>query len=172
MYKPPRLMIASLGVSAAAFAALVISEGWTDVAVVPTKGDRWTVGPGLTYRPDGTPVQPGDAITPPDGIKRSLSHIQKDETRLRQCVTSPLSQVEYDLLVDFSYQYGSDVACQSSMVRFTNQGMYREACESYLLYRMAAGYDCSTRIDGAPNKRCWGVWERSMKRRDRCMEAQ
>lgn len=152
---------------------LIGSEGFTDRPVVPTQGDRPTIGFGSTIREDGSPVRMDDPpITPPRAVQRSLAHIQRDESRLRECVRMPLSQVEYDTLVDFAYQYGSDVACRSSMVRFVNQGMYREACEAYLLYRVAGGYDCSTLIDGQPNRRCWGVWARSLERRDRCMKAQ
>lgn len=152
---------------------LIGSEGFTDRPVVPTQGDRPTIGFGSTFREDGSPVRMDDPpITPPMAVQQSLAHIQRDESRLRECVRMPLSQVEYDVLLDFAYQYGADVACRSSMVRFVNQGMYREACESYLFYRFAAGYDCSTVIDGRRNRRCWGVWERSVDRRDRCMAAQ
>lgn len=173
MMRHPRLVVAALSLSAAAFAALIGSEGFTDRPVIPTEGDRPTIGFGSTFREDGSPVRTDDPpITPPRAVNRSLLHIQQDESRLRECVRMPLTQVEYDVLVDFSYQYGSDVACRSSMVRFVNQGMYREACESYLLYRFAAGYDCSTRINGQPNRRCWGVWTRSQERRERCVAVQ
>lgn len=167
-----RIAAASLALSAAGFVGIMASEGWTDRAVVPVQGDRWTVGPGLTMREDGTPVQPGDTVTPPEGIRRSLAHIQADEHGLRRCVTAPLYQVEYDLLVDHAYQYGSARTCASSIVRRANAGDYRGSCEAYTSWRFAGGYDCSTLIDGKPNRRCWGVWTRSMERRDRCLEAQ
>lgn len=167
------MIVSVLSLSAAGFAALIGSEGFTDRPVLPTAGDRPTIGFGSTFREDGTPVTMADPqITPPRAVVRSLAHIQRDESQLRACVSQPLSQVEYDLLVDFTYQYGADTTCRSSMVRFVNQGMYREACEAYLLYRFAGGYDCSTLIDGRPNRRCWGVWARSQERRDRCLGAQ
>jgi len=162
-----RTKIAALSVSAAAFVALVAHEGWTDRAVIPVKGDVPTVGPGLTKRPDGSPVQMGDTIKPVEGIQRSLAHIQKSETALKRCVTGPLSQAEYDILVDFAYQYGETAACKSGMVRAINAGDYAASCEAYLKYRFVAGYDCST----AGNRRCWGVWARSKERRDKCVEA-
>jgi GH24 family phage-related lysozyme (muramidase) len=169
----PRLAVAGLSLSAAAFAALVVHEGYTDRPVIPVQGDRPTIGFGSTFREDGSPVRLGDGpITPPQAVKRSLAHIERDETRLRQCVTAPVSQVEYDLLVDHAYQYGSAKTCTSTIVRRTNAGDYRGACQAYLMWRRAGGYDCSTLIDGKPNKRCWGVWERSVWRHDRCMGAQ
>ena len=163
-----RTTVAALALSATALVALVSHEGYTDKAVVPTKGDRPTIGFGSTFRDDGTPVQMGDTITAPKALARTLAHIQKDESALRQCVTAPLHQREYDLLVDFSYQYGAKATCASSMVRLANAGRYAESCGAYLRYRFAAGYDCST----PGNKRCWGVWTRQLNRYNQCMEAQ
>lgn len=162
-----RTAVAALALSATALVALVTHEGYTERAVVPTKGDRWTIGHGSTFRDDGTPVQMGDTITPPQALARTLAHIQKDESALRQCVTAPLHQTEYDLLIDFAYQYGAKTTCSSSMVRLANAGRYAESCGAYLRYRFAAGYDCST----PGNKRCWGVWTRQLNRYNQCMEA-
>lgn len=162
-----RLPIAALALSAAAFGGLVLKEGFTDRAVVPIPGDRLTIGFGSTFRDDGTPVQMGDTITAPQAVTRSLAHIAKDETALKQCVTGPLNQVEYDTLVDHAYQHGTASTCKSSMVRHINTGRYTDACASYLRYRFAAGKDCSD-----PANRCRGVWLRSQERHAKCMAAQ
>ena len=163
-----RTTVAALALSATALVALVTHEGYTERAVVPTKGDRPTVGFGSTFRDDGTPVQMGDTITAPKALARTLAHIQKDESALRQCVTAPLHQKEYSLLVDFAYQYGAKATCASSMVRLVNAGQYAQACSAYLRYRFAAGYDCST----PGNRRCWGVWTRQLNRYNQCIGAQ
>jgi lysozyme len=137
-------------------------------AEVPTKNDRCTVGFGSTFKEDGSPVQCGETITPVQAVKRSLSHIAKDETQLKSCVTAPLSQKEYDILVNFSYQYGTAATCKSSMVKNINAGNYAQACEGYTLYKMSGGFDCS--IPG--NKVCSGVWTRNLNRKADCMAAQ
>lgn len=163
-----RRNVIALSASAALLVSLVVSEGYTEKAVIPVKGDVPTVGFGMTYRPDGTPVQMGDRTNPIDAIQRSLSHIQKDEIGIKNCVTAPLSQVEYDLMVDFAYQYGVPTLCRSSMVKKANIGDYVGSCKAYLQYKRVNGYDCST----PGNKRCWGVWQRSVERYNECMEAQ
>jgi lysozyme len=163
----PRIAITALSLSAAGFAGLVVHEGYTDRALIPVPGDRPTVGFGSTFRDDGSPVRMGDTITPPQAVVRSLNHIQKDETRLKQCVTAPLYQAEYDILVDWSYQHGADAACRSTLVRLINQGQYRAACEQYLRWRFVAGRDCSQ-----PGTACRGVWLRAQDRHAKCMEAQ
>lgn len=163
-----RRNIIALSASAALLVSLVVSEGYTDKAIIPVQGDVPTYGFGMTYRPDGTPVQIGDKTNPVEAIQRSLSHIQKDEVGIKKCVTAPISQVEYDLMVDFAYQYGVPTLCRSSIVKKANDGDYVGSCKSYLQYKRVNGYDCST----PGNKRCWGVWQRSVERYNDCMEAQ
>lgn len=164
---PQRIVIAALSLSAAGFVGLVGHEGYTDRAVVPVKGDRPTVGFGSTFRDDGTPVQMGDTITAPQAVKRSFNHIAKDESRLKQCVKVPLTQYEYDTLVNHAYQYGSAATCASEVVRLTNLERYAEACQAYLNWKRAAGRDCSIRSND-----CYGVWLRSQERVQKCMGPQ
>ena len=187
--KHPRTSIAALSLSASALVSLFVAEGWFETAAIPVKGDVPTVGPGLTKRPDGSSVQMGDTIKPVEGVQRSYAHVAKDETKLKQCVTAPLAQVEYDTLALHAYQYGSAVTCASQVVKLTNQGRYAEACQAYLNFRYItddrshAGwepykfgttgqpirwrYDCTT----PGNKVCAGVGKRSLERRDRCLAA-
>lgn len=165
--KHPRIAIGALAFSASAFVGLALHEGYTDKAVIPVAGDRPTIGIGSTFRDDGTPVQMGDKITPPQAISRSVAHIAKDETKLKRCVTAPLSQQEYDLIVDFAYQYGTNAACTSGMVRHMNAGRYSEACNVYGEYKKVDGRDCSVRSNG-----CYGVYTRAMERVKKCKAAQ
>lgn len=167
-----RIAAAALSLSAVAFGGMVVREHYTEMAVVPVKGDVPTVGFGMTFRPDGTPVRLGDRTNPVEAVQRSLAHIQKDEAGIKRCVNAPLHQAEYDLMVDFAYQYGVPTLCSSSIARGANAGNYAGSCRAYLLYRKVDGYDCSQLVDGRPNKRCWGVWERSRGRHQKCMAAQ
>jgi len=163
-----RRHVAALSLSAVALVGLWVEEGYTDKTIIPVKGDRPTNGFGSTFNEDGTPIKMGDVTTPVAAAKRSLAHIQKDENGLRKCVTAPLSQVEYDLMMNFGYQYGIPKLCGSSIVRLANAGDYVGSCKAYLKYRFVDGYDCST----PGNKRCIQVWTRSQYRYQKCMEAQ
>ena len=163
-----RIAVGALVFSLAGFVGLVAHESYTDRAVIPTKNDRPTVGFGSTFREDGSPVQMDDTITPPKAIARAAAHIAKDEAGLKRCVTGPLNQVEYDLLVDHAYQYGAAKTCASSMVREVNAGNYVAACNAYTLYKRSGGFDCST----PDNRVCAGVWKRSLERQAKCLSAQ
>ena len=163
-----RIAVGALTFSLAGFVSLVAHESYTDKAIIPTKNDRPTVGLGSTFREDGSPVQMGDTITPPRAIARSAAHIAKDEAGLKKCVTGPLTQGEYDVLVDFAYQYGTSATCSSSMVREINAGNYVASCNAYTLYKRSGGFDCS--IPG--NRVCYGVWARNLERKSKCLKAQ
>lgn len=163
-----RTTIAVLSLSAAAFVGIVTQESYTTAAVIPTKNDRPTVGFGSTFRDDGSPVRMGDTIQPVQAVVRAASHIAKSETNLKRCVTGALNQKEYDVLVDFAYQYGEAATCKSNMVRNINAGNYAQACHGYTLYKLSGGFDCS--IPG--NRVCAGVWKRNLAREAACLQAQ
>lgn len=162
-----RIAVALLSLSAAGFVGLMVHENYTDHTIIPVAGDRPTNGFGSTFNADGSPVKMGDRTTPVKALQRSLAHIQKDEAGLKGCVTAPLHQAEWDLLVDATYQYGAQTVCKSSMVRKANAGDYAGACEAYALYRFVAGRDCAL-----PGSGCRGVALRSKARRDACMAVQ
>ncbi len=163
-----RTQIAALALSAAALVGLALDEGYTDTAAIPMRGDVPTVGFGSTIKEDGTSVQMGDTITPPAALARTLIHIQKDETGIKECVTADLSQIEYDLMVDFTYQYGVTKLCKSSIVRHANAGRYGDSCSAYLLYKKQGGRDCSLPENWGPDG-CKGVWTRSQQRYMKCL---
>lgn len=163
-----RYPVAVLSLSAAAIVSLWSEEGWMETAAVPTKNDRCTNGFGSTFKEDGSEVLCGEKIDPVRAAKRSLIHITKDETKLKQCIKGEMTKDEYDRILNFSYQYGTDATCKSSMVKHINAGQYAKACEAYLLYKYSGGFDCST----PNNKVCSGVWKRSLERKESCMAEQ
>lgn len=164
-----RNAVGALSLSAAAFVAILTSEDYTDRAVIPTKNDRPTVGFGSTFREDGKPVQMGDTITPVRAVQRAAAHLSREEAAFRASIPGvALHQAEYDLYMDWLYQYGSGAWLKSSMRRELLVGRYAQACHALLRYKYSGGYDCST----PGNRRCAGVWTRQLERHKKCMEAQ
>lgn len=164
-----RQIATGLALSAAAFVGIVTSEGYTETAVIPTKNDRPTNGFGSTFKEDGSPVRMGDRITPVRAVQRAAAHLSKEEAAFRASLPGvALHQAEYDLYMDWVYQYGIDAWRASSMRRELLARRYPQACGALLLYKKSGGYDCS--IPG--NKVCAGVWTRQLERHRKCMEAQ
>lgn len=164
-----RVLVASLALSAAGFISIVTQEGYTDTAVVPTKNDRPTVGFGSTFHEDGSPVKMGDKVNPVRALVKAQAHISKEERKFQESLAgASLNQTEYDVYLDWVYQYGSGAWLKSSMRRHILAGNYRQACDALLLYKFSGGYDCST----PGNTRCSGVWKRQLERHKTCMSVQ
>lgn len=169
-----RSLVAALTLSAAAFGAWQVNEGWTGTAVIPTKGDVPTIGHGSTRYEDGTRVKMGDVITRQRAAVLARNLISADERAFAASLpaSAVLHQAEFDVYMDFVGQYGIGNWRSSSMRTNVAAGRYVAACQSLLLYRKAAGYDCSTLVDGKPNKRCYGSWLRQVERHKKCMAVQ
>ncbi|WP_289140858.1 glycoside hydrolase family protein [uncultured Pseudomonas sp.] len=164
-----RIAVSLLSLSAAGFATWQASEGYTPVAVIPTKGDVPTIGHGSTRYEDGSPVRMGDTITPAraEVLARNLNS-QAEKQFAASLPGVKLHQDEFDLYMDFIGQYGIGTWRKGSPRKSLLAGNYAQACHDLLKYRFAAGFDCST----PGNKRCWGVWARQLERHAKCMAAQ
>lgn len=159
-----RLLPIGLAVSAAAFVGLALSEGYTDAAMAPVKGDVPTYGFGTTRRDDGSPVRIGDRTTPPKALARALADVQKFEGALRQCVTVPLFQHEYDAYLRLAYNIGESAFCSSTLVKKLNGKDYPGACAEILRWKNFQGRDCSK-----PGAGCGGLWARRQDEYRQCM---
>ncbi len=159
-----RLLPIGLAISAAAFVGLAVSEGYTDSAVTPVKGDVPTYGFGTTRRDDGSPVRIGDRTTPPKALARALADVQKFEGALRQCVTVPLYQHEYDAYLRLAYNIGENAFCGSTLVKKLNAQDYPGACAEILRWKNFQGRDCSKAGSG-----CGGLWTRRQDEYRQCM---
>lgn len=122
-----RRLIATIVLSASALVGIVASEGYTDKAVIPVPGDVPTVGFGTT---EG--VKMGDTTTPPKALVRALQDVQRYEGAVRQCVTVPLHQYEYDAYVSLAYNIGTGGFCRSTLVSKLNAQDYVGACAEIL----------------------------------------
>lgn len=164
-----RVAVTLLTMSLAGFGAWKANEGFTDVAVIPTKGDVPTIGHGSTRWEDGTRVRMGDTITRQRAEVLARNLLTQDEKAFAASLPGvKLHQEEFDLYMDFVGQYGMGNWRSSSMRTNLHAGNYVAACKALLKWRFAAGYDCST----PGNKRCWGVWQRQLDRHAKCMAAQ
>lgn len=188
----PRLLVAGLSLSAAGFIGLVVHESYSERAIVPTQGDRPTVGFGSTFHEDGTAVKLGDTTTPVRALIKAQAHIGREEAAFRASLPGvALYQGEYDLYMDWVYQYGTGAWQRSGMRRALLASDYAAACNALLDYRKLTSarqegpgwvvskrdaqgrpirweFDCST----PGNKVCRGVWTRQQERHKRCMELQ
>ncbi|CAM0699245.1 lysozyme [Acinetobacter baumannii] len=169
MSNKTKYIAAVLAASAAFFVGVKNDEGFTSKPVIPVKGDRPTQGHGSTFKPDGSPVKMTDPpITRATADKWLRNDVAKREVAFKDSLKGvKLSQTEYDLYLDFTYQYGIGAWSSSSMLKNLKVGKYKAACESLLKWKYVAKRDCSIRSNG-----CYGVWTRQLERHAKCMGAQ
>jgi GH24 family phage-related lysozyme (muramidase) len=153
-------------VSAAFLIALAVSEGYSPT-VVTTKADPVpTGGFGSTKNEVGQPLKAGEAMPPVRALIVLREHVARDEAAFRASLPDvPLTQGEYDLYMDFVYQYGIGAWRASSIRWYLLARQYRAACDALLEYRKSNGVDCS--VPG--NKTCRGVWTRQQNRHKKCI---
>lgn len=129
-----RIAVAALSLSFAGAVGIIVSEGYTDRAVIPIPGDVPTIGFGTT---DG--VQLGDRTDPVRAIIAKQRDVQKFEGAIKQCVRVPLYQHEYDAYLSLTYNIGQGAFCNSTLVRLLNTKDYLGACEQILRWNRAQG---------------------------------
>jgi lysozyme len=167
-----RIAVAALSLSAAGLVAIVNHESFVGEAMIPTQGDVPTLGFGSTTHEDGSPVRLGERTTPVKALNRSLAYLQDAEAEMKQTLEGvSLTQGEYDLYLDWRYQYGAAAWRKSGMLRELRAGHYEAACDALLLYKFSQGRDCSNPANWGP-RGCKGVWTRSQQRNIKCMTEQ
>lgn len=153
-----RKSLAALTLSASAFVGLAVSEGYTDRAVQPLPGDKWTNGFGSTTNEDGSPIKPGQATNPVRAMNRMLVDVQRFEGAVRQCVHVPLTQAEYDAHLSLAYNIGAANFCGSTLVKRLNALDYAGACAEILRWN---------RFQGIPIE---GLIQRRQREHAQCMQ--
>lgn len=168
-----RVAVAALSVSAAGLLATLGAEGFRAAPYVPTQGDVPTIGYGSTVYEDGTRVTLADpVITKQRALQLVRNHKSKDEAMFKASLPDVLlHQAEYDLYLDFTYQFGIGNWRSSSMRTHLLAGNHPQACQALLAWRKQGGRDCSKPQNWGP-KGCKGVWTRQQKRFNDCMEIQ
>lgn len=160
-----KVIVSGIFISITAVTGIKVNEGYTPKPIIPTKGDVPTIGHGTTVYPNGVRVKMTDkAITRQTAEYYLKDHVSKVEKQLKTSIPGvKLSQTEYDVYVDFIYNFGIGNFNKSIRTNLL-AGNYIQACKSLLKYRFTAGRDCSIRSNN-----CYGVYTRQLKRYDKCI---
>ncbi len=132
-----RTVVASLTLSASALVGLAVHEGYRDEAYIPVKGDRPTLGFG-----DAQGVKPGDKTDPVRALIRLNQQADVFQQQMRRCIGDvPMYQYEWDSIISWSFNVGSQAACGSTLVKKLQSFDYAGACKELLRW---------DRFNGAP----------------------
>ena len=169
----PRLPVEEQTVSSAAIEKRHQAEGFRAGPYIPTQGDVPTIGYGSTVYEDGTRVTLADPpITRERAVQIARAHTSKAERMFRASIPGvELYPGEYDLYMDFIYQFGINTWTKGSLPGLLKAGRYTAACQKLLEYRFQGGRDCSLSKNWGP-RGCRGVWLRQQERHSECMALQ
>lgn len=168
MSSKTKISVILLAASAAFFTSLINHEGFSSKPYNDS-GKVATIGIGSTKYEDGSRVKLTDnPISKERAVKIAKAHISKDEAAFRKSLAGvKLSQTEYDLYLDFMYQFGQSAWSGSSMRKLLLQNKHRQACTALLKWKYVAKRDCSIRSNN-----CYGVWTRQQDRYNKCIGVQ
>ena len=149
-----RKHIATISLSATALVALLVHEGYRDNAYIPVAGDVPTIGFGTT-----TGVKLGDRTSPERALTVAMRDVQGFEGAIKECVTVPLHQYEYDAYTSLAYNIGSNAFCKSTLVRKLNTQDYVGACNQILRWDQFKGKPLAglTKRRQEEYKKCLGL---------------
>ena len=95
----------------------------------------WTIGYGHT----GNDVQPGLTITQEQASALLLQDVASAVAAVNRLVTVPLTQNQFDALVDFTFNVGQGNLTSSTLLRELNAGNTAGAAAQFLVWVYAGG---------------------------------
>lgn len=127
-------VITGLTLSAWGVSHITQEEGIRYKAYLDTV-EVWTICVGHTGMTTGNRVMPGDVAT-----KAECAELLKKDSdvfvkAVKRCVTSAVSQRQFDLLVGFAFNIGATRFCTSTFVKLFNTGACKTAAKQILLFR-------------------------------------
>jgi len=97
----------------------------------------WTIGYGHT----GADVQPGLTITQEQASDLLLQDVSGAVAAVNRLVTIPLTQNQFDALVDFTFNVGQGNLASSTLLRELNAGNTAGAAAQFLVWVYAKGVE-------------------------------
>lgn len=123
------------------------ADAYEDVAGV------WTIGYGHT-----TGVRKGMTIPEAEAALFLRRDLRVAEAAVRDAVTVPLTQAQFDALVSLVFNIGANAFRRSTLLRLLNRERYHDVPQQFLRWNRAGGRV----VDGLANRRAAeaGLWSR------------
>jgi lysozyme len=103
-------------------------------------GAPWTIGWGSTTDEYGNPIKPGTVWTQERANTRFARHLEQFESEVTAILgNTPTTQNQYDALVSFAYNLGSDKLRGSTLMRKHKMGDYAGAAQEFHRWTRASG---------------------------------
>lgn len=130
--KNARVAVGALVLAASTLVGLAMHEGYEPVARPPVAGDVDTGGFGSTRREDGTPMRPGEKVSPTRALVLLLADAGKAEQAVKRCAPVPMHPYEFAAYVSLTYNIGNGAFCSSTLAKKLIALDYEGACKEIL----------------------------------------
>lgn len=128
----------NMQISGAGLRFIMAREGVRLVAYQDSVG-VWTIGCGHTGRAQGQPVRDGDTCTYAQAMQWLRDDSQWAADAVNRDVKVPLTQHQFDALVDFVFNEGEGSFAGSTLLRLLNAGDYDGADAQFKRWNLAGG---------------------------------
>ena len=125
--------------SAQGLAFIQEQEGYSDAVYLDIAGNP-TGGWGHLLSPEENEKWPvGTELSQADWLQILEADVESSENAVNQLVSVPLSQSQFDALVDFTFNLGSGALEKSTLLADLNEGRYNAAAAQIPLWDHAGG---------------------------------
>ena len=149
---------ALLSLSASGLIFLASQEGYSPVPYKDIKGV-------ITNGFGNASIIPNQNVTVPEALNDLKENTSKAGKAVSLCVTSHITQNQYDAFVSLAYNVGSNSFCKSTMVKKANAGDLIGACEEFKRWSFVGGKDCKIK-----SNKCYGIYKRREAERQLCFK--
>lgn len=94
------------------------------------EGGRWELSYGVTFYPDGSPVEEGDTCTHEEAMAMFRHALAVFEDAVRRHVKVPMNSNQFSAYVVFCYNVGEAQFASSTVLRRINERRYDDAAEA------------------------------------------
>lgn len=136
-----------LPLSLAGLALLTQFEGFRSLPYKDIVG-IWTDGYGNTQG-----VRPGVPVTEEQAERKLMEHVDRMQAAIDSCLYRGATQSQSDAYTILAYNIGETAFCNSSIATHHNDGRFRAACDSILLYDKVTINGKKVRSAGLANRR-------------------
>jgi lysozyme len=102
-------------------AFLAKNEGGHYLKAYLCQAKVWTISVGCTFYEDGTRVKQGDTITQERSEQLFTNTLKYFEQQVLNMTRDDISENQFNVLVDFAYQYGHNALLNSTLLRLVNE---------------------------------------------------